>query len=69
MGGCEVRGIFLDCVRRLLLSIIPWGRSFPYKRVFFVYSERPVQISFSFVTYGKFGSVATLIENGITPLA
>jgi hypothetical protein len=30
MGGCGVRGVFLAYVRRLLLNIKPWGRSFPY---------------------------------------
>jgi hypothetical protein len=36
MGGCGVRGIFSACVRRLLLSIIPWGQSFPYMPSFFL---------------------------------
>jgi hypothetical protein len=35
MGGCGVRGIFSTCVRRLILSWIPWGRSFPYRPSFF----------------------------------
>jgi hypothetical protein len=36
MGGCGVRGIFSACVRRLLLSIIPWGQSFPLHAKFFL---------------------------------
>jgi hypothetical protein len=35
MGGCGVREVFSACVRRLLLNIKPWGRSFPYRSSFF----------------------------------
>jgi hypothetical protein len=34
LGGYGVRGIFSACVRMLLLSIIPWGWSFPYRPSF-----------------------------------
>jgi hypothetical protein len=34
MGGCGFRGILSACVRRLLLNIMPWRRSFPYRRAF-----------------------------------
>jgi hypothetical protein len=34
MGGCGVREVFSACVRRLLLNIKPWGRSFPYRSSF-----------------------------------
>jgi hypothetical protein len=40
MGRCGVRGIFSAYVRRLLLSIIPWGRSFPYRPSFFYKCDR-----------------------------
>jgi hypothetical protein len=43
MGGCGVRGIFSTCVRRLLLNIMSWGRSFPY-RLFFYYIGHPQTI-------------------------
>jgi hypothetical protein len=35
MSGCGVRGVFSACVRRPLLNIKPWGRSFPYRSSFF----------------------------------
>jgi hypothetical protein len=35
MSGCGVRGVFSACVRRLLLNIKLWGRSFPYRSSFF----------------------------------
>jgi hypothetical protein len=34
MSGCGVRGVFSACVRRLLLNIKLWGRSFPYRSSF-----------------------------------
>jgi hypothetical protein len=39
MGGCGVREVFLACMRRLLLNIKPWGRSFPYRSSFFWWKE------------------------------
>jgi hypothetical protein len=36
MGGCGVRGVFSVCVRRFLLNIMSWGRSFSYKSSFFI---------------------------------
>jgi hypothetical protein len=36
IDGCRVRGVFLACVRRLLLNIKSWGRSFSYRLSFLI---------------------------------
>jgi hypothetical protein len=42
MGGCGVRGVFSARVRRLLLSWIPWGWSFPYRPSFLLTGQHHV---------------------------
>jgi hypothetical protein len=36
MGGCGIRGIFLNYVNTLFVNIKPWGQPFPYRSSFFI---------------------------------